>query len=61
MPYWVRPVHCLGVDIVVFFFVLNKPSLLLESLEVVGGFGVDFRVVLVSARFEVDFRLDYVV
>ncbi len=54
-------VHCLGVDIVMFLVVLHKPSVLLERVEVGNCLVIDFRCVLIHARFKIYFRLDNVI
>ena len=54
-------IHCLSVNIVALFFVLNEPSAILPELEVFGSFVVHFRFVFISTNWEVDFRFDDVV
>ena len=51
-------IHGLGIDVILFLVILHKPSLILEHLEILGGFHIDARVVLAGSGFEVDFRLD---
>ena len=51
-------VHGLGIDIIVFLFILYEPSLVLEHLEMFCGAFINARIVFVSSFREIDFRLD---
>ncbi len=50
-------VHGLRVNIVVVLLVLDKPSVVLEKPEILHGFSVDFRIVLINLGPEINFRL----
>ena len=47
-------VHCLRIDVVLFLVVLHEPAVLLELLEVLYGFAVDLRGVLVCPGREIN-------
>ena len=54
-------VHCLSVNVVALFFVLNEPATILPELEVFSSFVVHHWFVFVSTNWEVDFWFDDVV
>ncbi len=54
-------VHGLGIDIIVVFIILNKPPVAAERAEILHSLVIHLWVMLVSARLEIDFRLDYMI
>ena len=54
-------VHGLGIDVIVLLGILHEPALLLEHIEVFNSLGIDFSIVFVGNRVEIDFRFDDVI
>ena len=54
-------VHCLCVDIILLFAVLNQPTFLLKGFEILGRFLIDTRIILGCSRFEIDFWFNDVI
>ena len=51
-------VHCLCVNIVILFWILNKPAFLLPQFEVLNSFVISCLAVLVCYRIKVNLRFD---
>ena len=51
-------VHCLRIDIIHFFVVLDQPAVVLPFLEVFDGFVICFLFVFVGNRVKINFRFN---
>ena len=51
-------IHCLSINVVMLFIILNKPTFLLEHIKVFYCFNIYLRVMLICTGNKINFRFD---
>lgn len=54
-------IHCLSIDVIVFFIILHQPAFVLKQFKVIGSFDVHLLVMLIRTYRKIYFRLNYMI